>query len=186
MPACLACGQENLATATVCVHCHRSLVTAQPDSLEATPPKRPTLLEAISRSAEKAANHEKHSLPTLVFHLENVEEPIIVNNVQQVIVGRCTPEITTPIGLDLEKYRGAERGVSRTHAAIRCLRYGMEIEDLASTNGTWLNGEKIPAFMPRSLRSGDHVRLGLLEITIVLRLETHDNSAGPSRKWDGD
>jgi hypothetical protein len=160
------------------VHCHHSLVDTNPD--DATPSRRPTLLEALSRSssARLASSAAPGPRPgAIVIYIENVDEPIIVEGVKQVILGRCTPEITAEIGVDLEPFQGAERGVSRTHAVIRHTTYGMEIEDLASTNGTWLNGEKIPAFMPRPLRSGDSVRLGLLETTIYLRVEAQDNAA---------
>ena len=175
MPACLTCGYENVVTATVCVHCHRSLVdTNSPDDV--APSRRPTLLEALSRSSTRpvAKDSPRPRISSIVIHIENIAEPIVVKGVQQVILGRCTPEITAEIGVDLEPFSGAERGVSRTHAIIRCTNHGMEIEDLASTNGTWLNGEKVPAFIPRPLRSGDRVRLGLLEIIVYLRVESQD------------
>jgi FHA domain len=48
--------------------------------------------------------------------------------------------------------------VSRRHAAIRIAASEVTIEDLGSTNGTLVNGERITE--PRTLRDGDEVRIG--------------------------
>ncbi|MGH2804437.1 MAG: FHA domain-containing protein, partial [Thermoleophilaceae bacterium] len=48
--------------------------------------------------------------------------------------------------------------VSRRHAEIRLEDDGVSIEDLGSTNGTYVNGERIGA--PRRLQDGDEVKLG--------------------------
>lgn len=48
--------------------------------------------------------------------------------------------------------------VSREHAVIRRNANRIEITDLGSSNGTFVNGERLSA--PSLLRSGDEVRLG--------------------------
>jgi predicted component of type VI protein secretion system len=48
--------------------------------------------------------------------------------------------------------------VSRRHAAIRSAGGSLAIEDLGSTNGTFVNGERIT--VATVLRDGDSVRLG--------------------------
>lgn len=47
--------------------------------------------------------------------------------------------------------------VSRHHAQIRLLPTGTMIEDLGSTNGTWLNGRRVVE--PRTLSPGDQIRV---------------------------
>ncbi|QNP40071.1 FHA domain-containing protein [Lysobacter solisilvae (ex Woo and Kim 2020)] len=37
----------------------------------------------------------------------------------------------------------ADQGISRVHARLRPLDYGVEIEDLKSTNGSFLNGQRV-------------------------------------------
>jgi predicted component of type VI protein secretion system len=56
--------------------------------------------------------------------------------------------------------------VSRRHA--RVVRHGREvtIEDLGSSNGTFVNGERLSA--PRALRDQDRVQLGAVEIRFVM------------------
>lgn len=41
------------------------------------------------------------------------------------------------------------RGISRQHARLRPLEYGVEIEDLKSTNGSFLNGQRITLAVAR-------------------------------------
>jgi predicted component of type VI protein secretion system len=48
--------------------------------------------------------------------------------------------------------------VSRRHAEIQISNGDISINDLGSTNGTFVNGERID--QPRSLRDGDEVRIG--------------------------
>ena len=43
--------------------------------------------------------------------------------------------------------------VSRRHAVVRPVDGGLEIDDLGSTNGTWVNGERIEGVTPPSPRA---------------------------------
>src|SRR5687768_764680 len=54
--------------------------------------------------------------------------------------------------------------ISRRHAVVRLREGGLEIEDLGSTNGTYVNGARIEG--PTRLGGGDTVKLGrsLLEV----------------------
>ena len=60
----------------------------------------------------------------------------------------------------------ASERVSREHAVVRRIHTGLEIEDLGSRNGTWVNGSRIRR--PTVLQPGDEVQLGedLLEVVI--------------------
>ena len=48
--------------------------------------------------------------------------------------------------------------LSRRHAAVRPVEGGVEIEDLGSLNGTFVNGKRIDA--PTRLAGGDSIKLG--------------------------
>jgi len=54
--------------------------------------------------------------------------------------------------------------ISRRHAAIRPVGGGLEIEDLGSLNGTWVNGVRIEG--RRALEGGDLVQLGAASFEI--------------------
>ena len=65
--------------------------------------------------------------------------------------------------------------VSRRHAALRLTERGPAVEDFASTNGTWVNGERIDGV--RLLREDDVVRFGKTEW--VLRAAGPDDRGAP-------
>ncbi len=57
-----------------------------------------------------------------------------------------------------------DSSVSRMHARFSLDRDGtMTVRDLNSSNGTWLNGERLQPNESRSLQQGDHVRFGRME-----------------------
>ncbi|MEV4383365.1 FHA domain-containing protein [Streptosporangium sp. NPDC049644] len=68
--------------------------------------------------------------------------------------------------------------VSARHARVTCTPMGMQIEDLGSTNGTWVNGQRV---VVRVLREGDTVRLGR---TLLVAVAPRDSVAdADSRLW---
>ncbi len=60
-----------------------------------------------------------------------------------------------------------EAGVSRVHASFDCSSFGVVVTDLASLNGTFLNGEQISS--TRDLNSKDVVNIGPVRILVSLK-----------------
>ena len=74
---------------------------------------------------------------------------------------------------------GGDTELSRRHARIlRLPEGGLIIEDLGSTNGTFLNGWKIP--VPQFLASGDRIEVGATLIEFVARAG-HRSALGDDR-----
>lgn len=57
--------------------------------------------------------------------------------------------------------------VSREHAAISFRGGCFVVEDLGSSNGTWVNGENVAV---HSLRHGDRIKLGHLELQVLIEV----------------
>ncbi|MFC5577788.1 FHA domain-containing protein [Lysobacter niabensis] len=55
-------------------------------------------------------------------------------------------------------------GISRVHARLRPLDYGIEVEDLKSTNGSFLNGQRIGIGIARV---GDEIAFDQLRFRIM-------------------
>jgi len=75
----------------------------------------------------------------------------------------------------------ADLEISRRHAVVRAIGNTLQIEDLDSLNGTWVNGRRIDA--PVELRPGDRVRLGktLLEVEAAAIEPAAPPAPAPSR-----
>jgi len=74
---------------------------------------------------------------------------------REILIGREAADLT--IG---------DPEISRQHAAIRPVERGIEIEDLGSRNGTFVNGERIHG--NQTLTETATVRVGTTEITVEM------------------
>ncbi|MGO9788374.1 MAG: FHA domain-containing protein [Solirubrobacteraceae bacterium] len=54
--------------------------------------------------------------------------------------------------------------VSRLHAAVERFAAGWVVTDLGSSNGTWLNGDRVTH--PRRIRDGDEIRVGQTRLIV--------------------
>jgi hypothetical protein len=78
--------------------------------------------------------------------------------------GRSIPleaEVTTIGTAPGSTVQLSDAGVSRKHAGIRKADGGFELADLGSTNGVYVNGEKVAR---RKLELGDVIRVGATEM----------------------
>lgn len=82
----------------------------------------------------------------------------------EVVVGRTDPMLPQPPDVDLQPYGGGSAGVSRHHARFLRRPEGWFLEDLQSTNGTYLNEVRLLPRRPVRLNSGDLVRFGQLTL----------------------
>jgi serine/threonine protein kinase len=81
---------------------------------------------------------------------------------EEVLIGRADPHATQPPDVDLGPHGGSMAGVSRHHA--RLLRHpdGWALEDLGSTNGTFVNSVQVSPGQPLRVRSGDFIQCSRL------------------------
>jgi pSer/pThr/pTyr-binding forkhead associated (FHA) protein len=84
-------------------------------------------------------------------------------------LGRSDPKQSIFPEIDLIDDLAMECGVSREHAAIFGRGDDVMIEDLGSTNGTLLNGNRLDPYIPEVLNHGDQLQLGRLLIEVRLK-----------------
>jgi pSer/pThr/pTyr-binding forkhead associated (FHA) protein len=99
--------------------------------------------------------------------LEIGEQSIALPQQKQIIVGRSTPNpgIEQP-DVTLNEFGAVDKGVSRRHIAITCKANLVYVSDLGSTNGTWLNGNRLFPHSERLMRAGDTLQLGELRMVV--------------------
>jgi len=80
------------------------------------------------------------------------------------IVGRA-PNIDSDF-IDLTSLNAYQHGVSRQHCTLRRNNTSLVVTDLDSTNGTFLNGERLIPYRDYGLHDGDRLILGTLHVTV--------------------
>ncbi len=83
------------------------------------------------------------------------------------------------LGRDRENdYALLDSSISRRHARLQRLPHGWLLIDLGSTNGTWVNGERV--VVPLLLQDDDLVLLG--EQRLIFRLASGTSRSAPMSK----
>jgi hypothetical protein len=85
----------------------------------------------------------------------------------QFLIGRPDPATGTKPEIDLGPF-DVQRTLSRRHATL--LREGAQYsvrEDAATTNGTYLNGERLQTGVAMPVKAGDKLRFGSIEVELI-------------------
>ncbi len=127
--------------------------TQAPTSYDATPAMTPPPPAPAATSAR------------LVIKEDGAEFPLTGKS--EFLVGREDPVSNIYPDIDLTPHKGEEHGVSRMHAKIYAQGSQYLIEDLNSTNSTYLNRQKLAAKTPTPIKDGDEVRFGKVEATFA-------------------
>ena len=154
---CVVCNTENPPGATRCRKC-----------------RSPLRIFDTMNLTDQTALHTREIDPyqgelpprTLALRFLGTREPMLVRVKDEIILGRAMPNSSEYL-VDLSTHRAGLLGVSRQHAIIT--RQGREytIEDLRSTNGTWVNGQRLVPGQPHTLKSGDQIQLGELILFVA-------------------
>jgi len=148
MTTCQQCGQENVEGYTLCVKCG--------------------LASPLSNAQSQPAQQVSYAIRFLV---EGEELGLTLVPSQRAIMGRQAPFMLQMPDVDLTAYNAAEHGISRVHAVIDCSRTGLQITDLDSRNGTFINGEKLHPYNAHILRHSDTVRLGSMSLEVIVKVD---------------
>jgi pSer/pThr/pTyr-binding forkhead associated (FHA) protein len=85
----------------------------------------------------------------------------------QFLIGRPDPATGAKPEIDLGPF-DVQRTLSRRHATL--LRDGAQYfvrEDAATTNGTYLNGERLQTGVAMPVKAGDKLRFGSIEVELI-------------------
>lgn len=171
---CPACKMKNEEGMIKCIYCNTPLVEQASQKTVmlrnihevtgALPDSYADFLDAPAPQTERFMDFELPSRGIVLINLNN-GQPITMQEEKAFILGRVSTEVKTrePL-IDLTELDALELGVSRVHAMIRRTKDGYQIIDLDSSNGTWLENQRLVPRQPYPLDSGDRVRLGRLNM----------------------
>ena len=176
---CPSCGGQTPADVTVCLRCFTNLESV-------TPPATSTLPVASATTAapdDAAAGEPDDDQPGDDEPEDDEPEDAHDGGFDSEDDGEDGPGLLFPWGWQpvaadtpLEIGRGtrhpiagvvAHGNISRLHARIERTGGGLSVTDLASTNGTFLNGRRLPPNVPTEAEPGDLIRFaGTLEAIV--------------------
>jgi len=104
----------------------------------------------------------------IAVYFAETTKAFVVRTEKEFIIGRSLIPTSEPM-LDLSDFDGFKMGLSRRHAMIRQAGTGYEIIDLSSTNGTWLNDERLVPYAPYPLPSGSRLLLSRIRLFVFYR-----------------
>ena len=164
MMVCPDCQYKNVTGAVFCEQCGAQL---DDDDLIT---KAMTDEQITKELSSKAPRPEPVAPVTSWISLQLMDSgkilPIASRN--EFILGRLTEDSPILPDIDLTPYRATASGVSRLHAVIKRRENKVMVTDLSSSNGTYINGRRIPPDVEERLSHGDIVALGTLQIQILL------------------
>lgn len=162
MIECPLCGRKYPVGALFCPECGVYLLTGGPLRTEPLP-------EGVSIPVElpvESPSTAEEGSQSLVLYVVSSGRRVVIRPDQEVLVGRLDVGRGIFPQVDLTPDGGLEGGVSRRHARIFFQANCFYIEDLGSTNGTYLNGVRLEPYSPRPLGDGDELRLGRVSIRV--------------------
>lgn len=158
MNICPFCEHNNREGVLICEHCGRS------KSIFGNLPTRVIPDETTPTKPRWQGGEQFGKDMVVVLHIEDVREPLILNLDHPTVLGRVNTAAEQYPDVDLTAYDAFVKGVSSRHLALERDDRHLLLTDLNSTNGTFLNGKRLPANQPISVRDGAEIRLGKLVI----------------------
>jgi hypothetical protein len=161
---CPVCKLASDADATICQYCGAPL---KKDGTEAPTTRRvDKSFEFTKELKEQIATSYTPPPKGLSLFLLTSSKPIALCMEQEFILGRGESLISEFV-LDLTEFDAITMGVSRRHAMIKIIEDKYILTDLNSSNGTWLNGERLLPAKQHDLPSGAVIQLGRLKLVVV-------------------
>ncbi len=127
--------------------------------LEESTGMAPSLDQASDISKSSSSRHRTHRLVA-----EGAEE-FFLSSEDETTVGRIDPVTGIRPDVDLAQLDN-QRSVSRRHSKI--IRSGsgfVVVEEIGTMNGTFVNGVRIQTGQPVTIKDGDRLRFGLVDLT---------------------
>jgi hypothetical protein len=181
MQICPTCGHRNRPGVLICDNCGTNLMTGsktavgtrdlvkEQEEQKKESPSDPLLDTAQVRAIESAGGATFTEDMVLRVEIEGGTTPMMVYPKNEIIMGRRDPNTGGMPDVDLTSYAGYRMGVSRRHAAIRLQEKQLNLSDLGSSNGTFLNGTRLNAHRPYQVRDGDEIRLGQMVLRVYFQ-----------------
>jgi len=152
---CHICGYENTPETPLCIRCQAVLNVATRNV--APPPELDDTPKWGSKTARALFLH---------VHGSNESLSITLNDNVDIVIGRYDTINDQYPDIDLTSFDAENKGVSRRHSKFIYYNQVLRLEDLGSSNGTYINAQKLIPNQARLVRDGDEIRFGHIVATV--------------------
>ncbi len=113
----------------------------------------------------------KMILVLIVRHNKNHYRIQPQNYAREIVVGRSDVGAPMTPDIDLANQGAGELGVSRMHVSIQydAVNHTLSVTDMRSSNGSFINNQRLHPHEVRILRHGDELRLGRLSLGVTFQ-----------------
>ena len=167
MIVCPVCVHENIDGTIFCDNCGAQLVGGDNVTTQT--------IQASSSELKLPDDFKKPVSPPKQFdtwaslHLLESGHILPLSDRLEFTIGRVSNDQPIMPDVDLTPYNAYSNGVSRIHVVLKREGERVFIRDLGSSNGTYVNGERLKENSDHTLHHGDILSLGKLKIQILLR-----------------
>jgi pSer/pThr/pTyr-binding forkhead associated (FHA) protein len=173
---CPFCQRKNKNNAVRCEHCGVMLISQKPE-IHTTVGISEVSLQDAAEVVSCSQRIEHFPEDCFALFIMDFGEPIIVSINPVITLGRDDNKEAERNVVDFSRFGDMTLGISRKHAAIYFENNEFRIEDLGSTNGTWLNKHRLMPGKSQRLKNDDQIWLGPLKMVFCLGSNEPKNAA---------
>ncbi|MCU0498961.1 MAG: FHA domain-containing protein [Anaerolineae bacterium] len=169
MLVCEKCGKENAEGTSICNFCGHLMLD----------PKEQASTKKLTADQDEEIRHHwgparySSRVHFIVQDTNGADTQLTIDtsNLSEIVVGRRDPKTNIGPTLDLTPYGALDKGVSRHHATIIRKDGALHVVDNNSSNGTYLNNQRLISEQPRVVRHGDEIKFGSLILRVAFEQE---------------
>lgn len=166
MIICPNCQYKEMTGAIHCSNCGAQLVRLTPATGELP-------IVGIDPEARRSSKREMPSSPVnlhprLSLKMVDSGQILPLADRTEFTLGRSGEGQPILPDVDLTPHGAFDNGVSRLHAILKMVEERLVIMDLGSSNGSYLNGSRLPPFLETPVIHGDIIDLGKQKIQLLV------------------
>jgi len=168
MIVCPNCQNQEITGAIFCSNCGTQLIPSMTKTQKIT---TKSINQQVDRDRPTVITPKIGPNSWVSLSLVENGQVLSVDERDEFTLGRVSDGQPIMPDLDLTSYNAYALGVSRLHCVVKKQGASAYVLDLGSTNGTFLNGIKLPAHSETLIKHGDVLALGKLKIQVLMNTD---------------
>jgi len=161
---CATCQHENLDGMMFCEDCGNQIAGPKLDTYAI----RPDLIKPTLDVAGEIVSTPGRFDTWASLHLLESGHILPLGDKSEFTLGRVSENQPIMPDIDLTPYQAFTNGVSRIHAVMKRNEKRVSVTDLGSSNGTYMNNERLQPNVETTIGHNDILSLGKLKIQILI------------------